>query len=90
MSEHDILKQPIETDLLEHYIKYITMVQDWESVRVFEVKKSKDANEVILYYCYARVKDGDKKGTWEKCDMESTDCKKQCGIDIFIDTHMFS
>ncbi len=82
---HEILKQPIKTDLLEHYTKYITMVQDWESVRVFDVKESKDAKEVILDYCYARVKDGDEKGTWGKCNRKGKDCKKQCGIDIFID-----
>ena len=85
MSVHDILKQPIETDHLEHYIKYITMVQDWESIRVFEVNESKDVKDVLLGYCYTRVKDSDEKGTWGKCDRKGKDCKKQCGIDIFID-----
>jgi hypothetical protein len=81
MSIHDILKQPIKTDLLEHYIKYITMVQDWESIRVFE----KEDKEVILNYCYARVKNGDEEGKWGKCDKKGKDCNEQCGIDIFID-----
>ena len=66
MSVHDILKQPIKTDLLEHCIKYITMVQDWESIRVFEVNESKDVKEVLLDYCYTRMKDSDEKGTWGK------------------------
>ncbi|MBT5303479.1 MAG: hypothetical protein HOL31_00165, partial [Candidatus Scalindua sp.] len=48
---------------------------------VFE-KKDKD---VVLDYCYTRVKDSDEKGTWGKCDRKGKDCKKQCGIDIFID-----
>ncbi len=89
MSVHDILKQPLETDLLEHYIKYITMIQDWESIRVFEVKKSNDAKEVILDYCYTRrkrsKKNGNDRGAWERCNEKVKNCEKQCGIKIKID-----
>ena len=76
MSIYDILKQPIKTDLLEHYIEYITMVQDWEYIRVFE---NKDNKEVILNYCYCRLQDG----KWDRCpEKKGRACLAKCKINI--------
>ena len=72
---HEILKQPIKTDLLEHFIQYLPMIQDWQFIRVFE---SKGEKEVILDYCYDRG--GNNK--WEKCKPEGTRCKNKCNIQI--------
>src|SRR3990172_8570913 len=72
---HEILKQPIKTDLLEHFIQYLPMIQDWQFIRVF---KSKGEKEVILDYCYDRGENNE----WEKCKQEGARCKKKCNIQI--------
>jgi hypothetical protein len=64
MSIHDILKQPIETNLLEHYIQYITMVQDWERIMVWKLLAKEVQKKAFLKYCYKREK-GNKK--WVRC-----------------------
>lgn len=57
----EVLQQPIstETDLLEHFIKYITFVQDWERIMVW----NKNSSSFELDYCYKR--DNDNK--WDRC-----------------------
>lgn len=74
----EILKQPIEgDDLLEHFIKYLPMLQDWEYIRVFE---NKNGGEVILNYCYGRAENGE----WKKCPLRGSNCatKPECLIQI--------
>jgi hypothetical protein len=64
MSAHDILKQPIETDLLEHYIGHITMVQDWERIMIWNLQKKEEQKEASLKYCYKR-EEANKE--WARC-----------------------
>lgn len=78
MSILDILKQPIttDTDILEHFIKYLPMLQDWEFIRVFE---SKGGKEAALNYCYGRT----ENNAWEKCTEEkgpTCNTKTECNI----------
>ena len=54
---HEILQQPIEVDFLEHFIKYLPLLQDWKRVMVWK----KDVGKFI--YCYKR----DGSGSWKKC-----------------------
>lgn len=77
MDTYEILTQPIKTDILEHFIEHITMLQDWEYIRVFE---SKNGGEVILNYCYGRA----ENGAWEKCLLRGSYCatKPECLIQI--------
>ena len=50
------------------------MVQDWEYIRVFE---NKDGKEVILNYCYCRLKDG----KWDRCpEKKGRACLAKCKI----------
>lgn len=57
----EVLQQPIsaETDLLEHFIKYITIVQDWERIMVW---KDDNGSQYKLDYCYERYDPKPKKG----------------------------
>ena len=73
----EILKQPIETetDLLEHFIKYLPMLQDWEFIRVFGTE---DGDKVILAYCYGR----EENNLWKRCKRKDSDCENRCGIPI--------
>lgn len=64
MSDHDILKQPIKTDILEHFIKHITMLQDWERIMVWEYDTKNGSSAPKLSYCYKHF----DSGKWEKCD----------------------
>lgn len=68
----EVLQQQIgdNTDLLEHFIKYITLVQDWEKIMVWEYEKPSD---LILNYCYKR----DKENKWDRCEEvdNGTKCK---------------
>ncbi|MGR3174572.1 MAG: hypothetical protein ACUZ8N_08250 [Candidatus Scalindua sp.] len=77
MSVHDILKQPIETDLLEHFIKHITMVQDWESIMVWQLQNKEEQKVAFLKYCYKREEENKK---WVRCldspDKQNSDIKK--------------
>lgn len=80
MSILDILKQPIttDTDILEHFIKYLPMLQDWEFIRVFE---SKGGKEAALNYCYGRT----ENGAWKKCTEEkgpTCKTKTECNIPV--------
>ena len=40
---YEILKQKIEpnTDFLEHFVKFLPILQDWERIMVWEIKKVK-------------------------------------------------
>lgn len=68
----EILQQPMGDNLLEHFIKYITLVQDWERIMVWEYDKKN--NKSKLDYCYKR----DKDNKWDRCiDVDNnTKCKK--------------
>lgn len=75
----EVLQQPIsaEADLLEHFIKYITIVQDWERIMVWK----HDNAEPELDYCYKRSKGGQsnsKKNAWIKCDAGSNEGCNEC------------
>ncbi|MBI5181449.1 MAG: hypothetical protein HZA06_00890, partial [Nitrospirae bacterium] len=68
----EILQQPIENpDLLEHFIKHITLVQDWERIMVW---KYDGKNNLKLDYCYKRGEDN----KWDRCKKvdNGANCKK--------------
>jgi len=78
MSIHEILKQSIKTDLLEHFIKYLPMLQDWEGIMVWKINN--EPIEANLSYCYKR------KDTWERCNPNNNCrnlCKAKDGISYF-------
>ena len=70
----EILQQPIEdsTDFLKNYIKCLPMLQDWERVMVWEIKKEKRISEAELIYCYKRY----KHDRWDECAPVYSKCKK--------------
>src|SRR3972149_6502487 len=61
MREYEILKQKIsrDTDLLEHYIKHLPLMQDWERIMAWEVRGS----SASLKYCYGRTGSYE----WKRC-----------------------
>lgn len=76
----EILKQPIESDdLLEHFVKYLPMLQDWEFIRVFQIKNS---DEVLLNYCYRRREEDPEKGKWKRCEKNYKECENDCSIKV--------
>lgn len=74
---YEIIKQKIEpnTDLLEHFVKYLPILQDWERIMVWKIDKRAKA---FLSYCYKRKED--KENTWEKCEPKNSSCSL-CKID---------
>ncbi len=76
----EILKQPIEgDDLLEHFIKYLTMLQDWEFIRVFQIKNS---DEILLNYCYRRREEDRERSKWKRCEKNYKECEGDCCIKV--------
>lgn len=72
---------PIEPpyDLIEHFVRVIVHIQDWEMVRV------RSNNETL--YCYKRYpKDGDYMNAfvWQPCTMQSKDCDSNCKRNEFL------
>lgn len=76
----EILQQPIEdsTDFLKHYIECIPMLQDWEKVMVWEIKKKRGKSKYAeLIYCYKRYKN-DK---WKECE-PGHECQQMCKVNF--------
>lgn len=93
----EVLQQPIsaETDLLEHFIKYITIVQDWERIMVWKYDDSSQSpSEPNLDYCYNRYdpqkgdNNGDQsnskrnKNEWIKCIAGNNEKCNECKLNF--------
>lgn len=60
-------------DLVEHFVRTLIHMQDWERVAVF--RRHRD-NKTRLY-CYQRnEKDGTKDANWERCNPDAEQCGK--------------
>lgn len=53
-------------DLVEHFIRMIIHVQDWEHISVYRHKQ--------LLYCYVRILDKEEKFTWERREPSQSEC----------------
>lgn len=61
----EIIQQPIgkSHDLLEHYIKWLPILQDWQGIIVWRI--TEDQKDAEIYYCYKRHKESNE---WIKCE----------------------
>jgi|GEM_PF-3596446 len=64
----ELLQQTIEKDLLEHFIKYVTLVQDWERIMAWEYDNKENNTAPRLHYCYTR----DEDSKWVRCEPENS------------------
>ena len=76
-----ILSQPIKPpyDLIEHFVKHLRVLQDWERIIVFRM----DGEEPEPQYCY-RWKEESGKSKWRRC--ACNDGKHACSDCISWDT----
>lgn len=57
-------------DLVEHFIRMIIHVQDWEHISVYRHEQ--------LLYCYVRVHDKNGQFTWERREPSQNECCSDC------------